>query len=642
MVIEAQEENRDAGVYVSDPNSSLLLELAALDDLDAFKLAVEQKGLEIEQLGLWYGRRIGSKKMGYEKRTPLVVAALFGSVKVLSYILESGKADVNRTTGSDKVSALHCAVAGGSQSSLCTVELLLRSSADASCVDGNGKKPANLIPGTPNSSSKKLQVLLNGDVTIPTIAASSDAGDGEGGSVCLKKDYPVDTSLPDINNGVYSTDEFRMYSFKIKPCCRAYTHDWTECPFAHPGENARRRDPRKFQYSCVPCPDFKKGCCKNGDDCEYAHGVFESWLHPAQYRTRLCKDETGCGRKVCFFAHKKEELRPVYAATGSAISSPAFSSSMSPMVMGVTGQLGAFSAPSMSPSLAPSSPKWQSRVNSPTSSSLQLQGSRLRSGLSARDVDLEMELLKIENQISQQQQLKLLNEIYGRVGELQGSGVDNAFGSSSSSILASLNDSQISQLESPSGLRIRPNLSHLGANLPLDLPSSPARNLQPNGLELASPKSVAAMLGSRSATFARSQSFIDRGAAAASLASPSFNGGRGGTNLTSATSANLSDWEFPDGKFHWRVQQEELSKLRKSVSFGFRGNDTVRKSTPSMPSATYEPDVSWVNSLVSDAPCGGKRMLGTTKQPYGSNSGVQETYTPWMEQLYIEQEQMVA
>ncbi|MQL41652.1 hypothetical protein EI012_27490, partial [Escherichia coli] len=101
----------------------------------------------------------------------------------------------------------------------------------------------------------------------------------------------VDISLPDINNGIYGTDEFRMYSFKVKPCSRAYSHDWTECPFVHPGENARRRDPRKYPYSCVPCPEFRKGTCQKGDSCEYAHGVFESWLHPAQYRTRRCKDE---------------------------------------------------------------------------------------------------------------------------------------------------------------------------------------------------------------------------------------------------------------------------------------------------------------------------------------------------------------
>jgi hypothetical protein len=103
-----------------------------------------------------------------------------------------------------------------------------------------------------------------------------------------------------------------MYSFKVKPCSRAYSHDWIECPFVHPGENARRHDPRRYSYTCVPCPDFRKaGACRKGDACEYAHGVFECWLHPAQYRTRLCKDEVGCARRICFFAHKPHELRAV-------------------------------------------------------------------------------------------------------------------------------------------------------------------------------------------------------------------------------------------------------------------------------------------------------------------------------------------
>ncbi|KAM0050849.1 putative transcription factor C3H family [Helianthus debilis subsp. tardiflorus] len=100
------------------------------------------------------------------------------------------------------------------------------------------------------------------------------------------------------------------------------SHDWTECPFVHPGENARRRDPRKFHYSCVPCLDFRKGACRRADICEYAHGVFECWLHLARYRTRLCKDGTSCARRVCFFVHTPEELRPLYVSTGSAVPSP--------------------------------------------------------------------------------------------------------------------------------------------------------------------------------------------------------------------------------------------------------------------------------------------------------------------------------
>jgi hypothetical protein len=107
----------------------------------------------------------------------------------------------------------------------------------------------------------------------------------------------------------YACDEFRMYDFKVRRCARGRSHDWTECPFAHPGEKARRHDPRKYHYSGTDCPDFRKGGCKRGDACEYAHGVFECWLHPARYRMQPCKDGTACRRRVCFFAHTPDQLR---------------------------------------------------------------------------------------------------------------------------------------------------------------------------------------------------------------------------------------------------------------------------------------------------------------------------------------------
>ncbi|KAH0706892.1 hypothetical protein KY289_011968 [Solanum tuberosum] len=116
---------------------------------------------------------------------------------------------------------------------------------------------------------------------------------------------------------VYACDNFRMYEFKVKRCGRGRSHDWTECPYVHPGEKARRRDPRKFHYSGTACPEFRKGNCNRGDGCEYAHGVFECWLHPGRYRTQPCKDGGNCKRRVCFFAHSPEQLRVLAPGSGS-------------------------------------------------------------------------------------------------------------------------------------------------------------------------------------------------------------------------------------------------------------------------------------------------------------------------------------
>lgn len=122
-----------------------------------------------------------------------------------------------------------------------------------------------------------------------------------------KTSYEFDSDDAEFDS--FSCDEFRMYEFKVRRCARGRSHDWTECPFAHPGEKARRRDPRLYNYSGIACPDFRKGGCKRGDSCEFAHGVFECWLHPTRYRTQPCKDGARCPRRVCFFAHSPDQLR---------------------------------------------------------------------------------------------------------------------------------------------------------------------------------------------------------------------------------------------------------------------------------------------------------------------------------------------
>ncbi|KAJ0262646.1 Zinc finger CCCH domain-containing protein 61 [Hirschfeldia incana] len=141
------------------------------------------------------------------------------------------------------------------------------------------------------------------------------------------KDYYYDSDSDDP----YSGDHFRMYEFKIRRCTRSRSHDWTDCPFSHPGEKARRRDPRRYHYTGEVCPEFRHGGdCTRGDECGFAHGVFECWLHPSRYRTEACKDGKHCARKICFFAHSPRQLRVlpppenlVPGGGGSALSSPA-------------------------------------------------------------------------------------------------------------------------------------------------------------------------------------------------------------------------------------------------------------------------------------------------------------------------------
>ncbi|KAM1011745.1 hypothetical protein TB2_046887 [Malus domestica] len=128
----------------------------------------------------------------------------------------------------------------------------------------------------------------------------------------VRKFLPCNTGSDDSDDDEvdpYSSDHFRMFEFKVRRCTRSRSHDWTDCPFAHPGEKARRRDPRRHHYSGTVCADYRRGSCSRGDSCEFSHGVFECWLHPARYRTEACKDGKNCKRKVCFFAHTPRQLR---------------------------------------------------------------------------------------------------------------------------------------------------------------------------------------------------------------------------------------------------------------------------------------------------------------------------------------------
>ncbi|CAI9100498.1 OLC1v1037614C1 [Oldenlandia corymbosa var. corymbosa] len=220
--------------------------------------------------------------------------------------------------------------------------------ADFSCLSPGGGN-ANCSPNFDDYSYAltALQRYLPSNVKTNLTDLLLEDFDPENEDAFAKDlDLPVDA---------YSCDQFRMFEFKVRKCMRGRSHDWTECPYAHPGEKARRRDPRKYHYSGTACPDFRKGSCRKGDACEFAHGVFECWLHPARYRTQPCKDGMNCKRRVCFFAHSPDQLRVLSPRAESYDGSPhrlAFDGSFSKALQFMSSPESG-SPPSESPPMSP-------------------------------------------------------------------------------------------------------------------------------------------------------------------------------------------------------------------------------------------------------------------------------------------------
>ncbi|CAN6485707.1 unnamed protein product [Victoria cruziana] len=99
----------------------------------------------------------------------------------------------------------------------------------------SGKKEYPIDPSLPDI--KKTYTLLTSSEYSPSRSALArghthkgmdPAGKANSGELSGKKEYPIDPSLPDIKNSIYTTDEFRIFSFKVRPCSRAYSHDWTD------------------------------------------------------------------------------------------------------------------------------------------------------------------------------------------------------------------------------------------------------------------------------------------------------------------------------------------------------------------------------------------------------------------------------
>ncbi|KAG4386171.1 hypothetical protein GLYMA_12G237300v4 [Glycine max] len=694
----------------TEDSFSSLLELASNNDIEGFKVLLEKDSSSINEVGLWYGRQNGSKQFVLEHRTPLMVAATYGSIDVMKIILLCPEADVNFACGANKTTALHCAASGGSANAVDAVKILLSAGADVNGVDANGNRPIDVIAVPPKLQGAKavLEELLSdsasegsiGEFSVPVSVNTSSLGspghssngmpytpsssppspvvakftDAAVCSLSEKKEYPIDPSLPDIKNSIYATDEFRMFSFKVRPCSRAYSHDWTECPFVHPGENARRRDPRKFHYSCVPCPDFRKGACRRGDMCEYAHGVFECWLHPAQYRTRLCKDGTSCNRRVCFFAHTAEELRPLYVSTGSAVPSPR-SSASAPNVMDMAAAMSLLpgspsSVSSMSPShfgqpMSPSangmslSSAWaQPNVSALHLPGSNLQSSRLRSSLSARDMPPDD--LNMMSDLDGQQQHPL-NDLSCYLQPRPGAGSVSRSGRSKILTPSNLEDLFSAEISSSprysdpaAGSVFSPThksavlnqfqqlqsmLSPINTNLlspknvehPLLQASfgvSPSGRMSPRSVEPISPMS------SRISAFAQREKQQQQQQQLRSLSSRDL-GANSPASLVGSPANPWSKWGSPNGKADWSVNGDTLGRqMRRSSSFELKNNGE-------------EPDLSWVQSLVKESPPEMIKEKFASPMPTasadGPNSNSQiesidhSVLGAWLEQMQLDQ-----
>ncbi|GJV55961.1 zinc finger CCCH domain-containing protein 30 [Tanacetum coccineum] len=255
-------DNMKRLTVVSCKTSDTLLELAAKNDIDGFTKLLNRDSISVDQVGLWYMWQKGSKQVVCDKRTPLMVAAMYGSLHVLRKILSLSRRDVNRSTGDDQTTALHCAASCGSLNAVEVVKLLLAKGADPNLMDANCLRPMDMIVDSPEYPDLKqaLHEILGLKDGVLHMKLNFES----------KREYHVDPSLPKIKNSTYS-DKFMMYSFKVVPMV----------PHVH------------FSIIEEECPFF----------------FILGGKRKTYNRTRLCNYGTGSNRNVCFFAHNQEELR---------------------------------------------------------------------------------------------------------------------------------------------------------------------------------------------------------------------------------------------------------------------------------------------------------------------------------------------
>ncbi|EAZ20669.1 hypothetical protein OsJ_36284 [Oryza sativa Japonica Group] len=537
--------------------SARLLELAADDNAAGLGELLAAWPSLADEPAPWY-----TPARGAEPLTPLMVAAVYGSVGCLDALLSPPYlVDPNRASASSLSTPLHLAAAGGSASAPAAVSRLLAAGADPALLDHLQRRASDLVALPPNSLPLKNHLLS---------------------LLGARKDWPPGPLPPRIQERglrLRRLQDVLVQGSTTTAACRA--------------------------------PEFKKGAgCRRGDMCEYAHGVFESWLHPAQYRTRLCKDGVGCARRVCFFAHTPDELRPLYVSTGSAVPSPRGALEMAAAAAAMGMGLSSPGSSSFTPPLSPSAGggggggggsggggAWPQQPSVPAlclpGSAGNLHLSRLRTSLSARDMAVD-ELL---------------------AAAAAAADYDGLVASPAS-------------IRSARGKALVPsNLDELfSAELAAAAASRSPRYADQGGAAF-SPTRKATREKMQQQTL-RSMSSRDLGNAASLL-------------VGSPVSSSMSKWGFPSGNPDWGADDEELGRLKRCSSFELRSGAA---------NGNHEPDLSWVNTLVKE-PTPEKMMTTTSAMDsigiLGQNTsrdhivgGEDDTagvISSWLEQLQLDE-----
>ena len=283
------------------------------------------------------------------KRSMLQLAAEVQAAKCVQLLLEAG-ADPRLASPSDGKTPLHLACqAKPSMASARVIAMLVQHGADRDAVDFEGNKPGHALermslplshasstsPSVTSAFDDAASVAsdvsgVSSDTTATTTTAATNATSVTSFSLERQKSTQsqenhglhsrlatskgalvTDVADLELMDGVdYGCAHFRMFHYKVDMCPHEdCIHDTDACPYVHPGDKSRRRNPGLVNYQPVPCPHFRKGNCRLGDACPLSHGVFECWLHPVKYRTQLCTEGSKCAREVCFFAHSLDELR---------------------------------------------------------------------------------------------------------------------------------------------------------------------------------------------------------------------------------------------------------------------------------------------------------------------------------------------